>query len=563
MDTVSFAILSITDKKSRVVSSASLAPVLGMVLACMKDNAKKELLLNIPPGSLTEELEMEIHQKLGEFSKDRPYDETGKIISAANFVGTASVTTDQYLDRILSECYQTQTLEIDKENVADAADTFVKEKTKGKIKQLFDDLTEFERNQISLVLGNVMEIRGVWMEAFPLNSKASCRFLCADGTMKNVRKMRIKENLHFAGNKVFTAIAKDFRSENGEDLKLVAITPNRTSATAINKLDSETINHLISKLDESKAEITLDLPKIEVKQGSDTELLEKITDALGTSITARDLSRLNPSPTYNLRMVQKITVSVDEQGADSTIATAATAASRGGENTFNVDCPSYIAIVGSKGNRLLEMVIKDDSFLVPDGSPVIMPPQDQEDSYLSDDDDFSDDEEYFNNRSSFRKDELVQNVRVNSTETHPQASRINKDFPKSEFSPAKNEQLQKDGKSSIEATIASTLEELSAAPHKAIDVSTLIQHVFNPTGKLDIKGAMAAREIALGIVVNSLNDAIKIKQEILQSIGEKYEESVKIWQNEKPVKVVVSSVACKTLFENLTSEFNFNAQSGD
>ena len=375
MDTVSFAILSITDKKSRVVSSASLAPVLGMVLACMKDNAKKELLLKIPPGSLTEELEIEIHQKLGEFSKDRPYDETGKIISAANFVGTASITTDQYLDRILSECYQTQTLEIDKENVADAADTFVKEKTKGKIKQLFDDLTEYERNQISLVLGNVMEIRGVWREAFPLNSEASCRFLCADGTMKNVRKMRIKENLHFASNKVFTAIAKDFRSENGEDLKLVAITPNKTSATAINKLDSETINHLISKLDESKAEITLDLPVIEVKQGGDTELLEKITDALGTSITAQDLSRLNPSPTYNLRMVQKIKVSVDEQGADSTIATAAIAASRGGENTFNIDCPSYIAIVGSKGNRLLEMVIKDDSFLVPDGSPVITIPE--------------------------------------------------------------------------------------------------------------------------------------------------------------------------------------------
>ncbi|MBO9480636.1 hypothetical protein J7439_04330 [Salinisphaera sp. G21_0] len=501
MNTVSFAILSITDKKSRVVSSASLAPVLGMVLACMKDNAKKESLLNIPPGSLTEELEMEIHQKLGEFSKDRPYDETGKIISAANFVGTASVTTDQYLDRILSECYQTQTLEIDKENVADAADTFVKEKTKGKIKQLFDDLTEFERNQISLVLGNVMEIRGVWMEAFPLNSKASCRFLCADGTMKNVRKMRIKENLHFAGNKVFTAIAKDFRSENGEDLKLVAITPNRTSATAINKLDSETINHLISKLDESKAEITLDLPKIEVKQGGDTELLEKITDALGTSITARDLSRLNPSPTYNLRMVQKITVSVDEQGADSTIATAATAASRGGENTFNVDCPSYIAIVGSKGNRLLEMVIKDDSFLVPDGSPVITIPEGRKDVDPWHDDQSDDDDD------------------VNT----------------------------------------STLNRLSTPePFQAVnDVSTLIQHGLNSSGELNISSVKLFDDYVLSITVDTVDTANKVRQKVFELIDEEeHKNFVDVWEILEPVKVKVSFKAWKALRDKLLRDDN-------
>ncbi len=499
MDTVSFAILSITDKKSRVVSSASLAPVLGMVLACMKDNAKKELLLKIPPGSLTEELEMEIHQKLGEFSKDRPYDETGKIISAANFVGTASVTTDQYLDRILSECYQTQTLEIDKEKVADAADTFVKEKTKGKIKQLFDDLTEYERNQISLVLGNVMEIRGVWREAFPLNSEASCRFLCANGTMKNVRKMRIKENLHFARNKVFTAIAKDFRSENGEDLKLVAITPNKTSATAINKLDSETINHLIGNLDENKTEITLDLPVIEVKKGGDTELLEKITDALGTSITAQDLSRLNPSPTYNLRMVQKIKVSVDEQGADSTIATAATAASRGGENTFNIDCPSYIAIVGSKGNRLLEMVIKDDSFLVPDGSPVITIPEGWKDvdPWHDDQSDYDDD--------------------VNT----------------------------------------STLNRLSTPePFQAVnDVSTLIQHGLNPSGELNISSVKLFYDYELSITVDTVDTANKVRQKVFELIDEEeHKNFVDVWERLEPVKVKVTFKAWKALRDKLLRE---------
>ncbi len=510
MDTVSFAILSITDKKSRVVSSASLAPVLGMVLACMKDNAKKELLLKIPPGSLTEELEMEIHQKLGEFSKDRPYDETGKIVSAANFVGTASVTTDQFLDRILSECYQTQTLEIDKENVADAADTFVKEKTKGKIKQLFDDLTEYERNQISLVLGNVIEIRGVWREAFPLNSEEVSRhFLCADGTIKNVRKMRTKENLHFAGNAMFTAIAKDFRSENGEDLKLVAITPNKTSATAINKLDSETINHLIGNLDENKTEITLDLPMIEVKQGGDTELLEKITDALGTSITAQDLSRLNPLPIYKLRMLQKIKVSVDEQGAHSAIATAATAASRGGENTFNIDCPSYIAIVGSKGNRLLEMVIKDDSFLVPDGSPVIIIPKGRKDVDPWHDDQSDDD-------------------------------------------------LWDDDMSDDEAT-PSTLTSLSPSKHfqTVDDVSTLIQHGLNPSGELNISSVNLFDDYVLTINVDTVDTANKVRQKVFELIDEEeHKNFVNVWERLEPVKVKVTFKAWKALHDKLLRDDN-------
>ncbi|WP_306800354.1 serpin family protein [Endozoicomonas sp. YOMI1] len=553
MDKVSFAILGITDKKSTVVSSASLAPVLGMVLASMEDNAKKELLLGLPPGSLTEELEIEIHQKLGEFSKDHPYDETHKTISAANFVATASSTKDEYLERILPECYQTQTLENGDMNVADATDTFVNEKTKGKIKTLFDGFSEFDRKQVSVVLGNVMEFRGIWETSFSPDKTAPGRFLCADGTrIENVKKMCTTEDFHFANDGEFTAIAKEFRSENGEDLKLVAIAPNETSATAINNLDSGTINHLIGKLDERKTEITLDLPIIEVENSGDTELLEKITHALGTSIKAQDLSRLDPSPSYALRMVQKIKVSVDEQGAHSSIATAATAQSRGGaQDFFNIDCPSYIAIVDSKGNRLLELVIKDGSFLVPDGSPVITAPEGPEDG------DLSDDEEHYtfgNTRLTFRKGELVQNVRKNFTEAHRQG-KTNKGFPKNDFLPLQNDRLQKDGESSIEDVNTSTLNRLSKNFQDVDDESTLILRGLNLNGEFNISGVELVDDYDLYIIVDTVDTANKVRQKVLKSIGEEeHKQFVQVWKNLKTVKVEVSFKALEALRDTLLSD---------
>ncbi|WP_448215501.1 hypothetical protein [Endozoicomonas sp. 2B-B] len=51
IDKVSFGILSSEGKKSTIVSPASLTPVLGMLLACIDDNAKKESILGIPKGT--------------------------------------------------------------------------------------------------------------------------------------------------------------------------------------------------------------------------------------------------------------------------------------------------------------------------------------------------------------------------------------------------------------------------------------------------------------------------------------------------------------------------------
>lgn len=65
MNKLSLAILCTQgekDDKSKVVSSVSLTPVVGMILLSMDDKARKALILGIPEESLTDELETEIHK---------------------------------------------------------------------------------------------------------------------------------------------------------------------------------------------------------------------------------------------------------------------------------------------------------------------------------------------------------------------------------------------------------------------------------------------------------------------------------------------------------------------
>ena len=77
-----------TYKGSTAFSSVSLVPLLGMMLAAMHDSSEKELLLELPTGSLTPELEEEIHNLLGATSK-RIASANNSGVFSANFLVSA------------------------------------------------------------------------------------------------------------------------------------------------------------------------------------------------------------------------------------------------------------------------------------------------------------------------------------------------------------------------------------------------------------------------------------------------------------------------------------------
>lgn len=177
--------------------------------------------------------------------------------------------------------------------------------------------------------------------------------------------MRMTEVCHYSFNNIFGAIAKNFRSANGEELKLVAITPQKESATAINRLDSGTIDYLIDGLNRNKAKFHITLPKIKIENSCDSQLLEKICKEFGTDvIRAEDLSRLGNFWNHDFKVFQKITTTIDEEGARGKVATKAEITERGLSKipSFGFVCPGYMAIVDKKGNRLLELIVKDGDF---------------------------------------------------------------------------------------------------------------------------------------------------------------------------------------------------------
>ncbi|WP_257263085.1 serpin family protein [Endozoicomonas sp. ONNA2] len=551
IDKVSLGILMTEGDKSKVVCPASLSMVIGMLLASMKDNARKAEFLGITEESLTEELKTEIHKQLGKLSREYPFGKgPEQPIRCTNFIGCEDATRNEKLDQILSEHYKTEKLYPDNSCLADVAEAFVKNRTDGKIDSLFKDYSGISREQIKAILGSVFEIKCKWKDEFPEDRTAPDTFLCADGTrIHNVKMMNITEDLHFTGNNRFGAIAKEFKSVNGESLKLVLITPRRESATEINKLDNQTISNMIYHLKDQKTRYNLTLPKIKVDDSRDSKLLEKICQIYGTNvITAEDLSRLGRLGGHDLNIFQTITTSIDEKGAFGIVATAAEVVTRKTSPIpdCKIVCPSYIAIVDEKDNRLIELIIKDGSFFEffekPEDSPAEKRNCDEDEANNKYD-------TPVRKRLAYNPGEPAQNLlkSVTPVSQHP-AKTINNDVSKKPHSPLKKQLSGKDLEIAITKAATSIKTQIFKSPFRDVDASTFVQLKLNLDNEFTIKSAEANR-IKLSITIDSMPDAIKLKQRILNLIGSEHERWIEIWDISS-FKVDVSFTARDTLLDS-------------
>ena len=551
IDKVSLGILMTEGDKSKVVCPASLSTVIGLLLASMKDNARKAEFLGITKESLTEDLEDAIHKQLGKLCREHPFGKgPEQPIRCTSFIGCADATRDEKLDQILSEHYKTEKLYTDNSCLADVAEAFVKNRTDGKIDSLFKDYSGISREEITAILGSVFEIKCKWRDEFPEKKTAPDTFLCADGTrIHNVKMMNITEDLYFTGNNRFGAIAKEFQSVNGESLKLVLITPLRESATEINKLDNQTISNMIYHLKDQKTRYNLKLPKIKVDDSRDSKLLEKICQIYGTNvITAEDLSRLGRLVGNDLNIFQTTTTSIDEKGAYGIVATAAEVVTRGSSRIpdCKLVCPSYIAIVDEKDNRLIELIIKDGSFFEffekPEDSPAEKRNCDEDEANNKYD-------TPVRKRLAYNPGEPTQNLlkSVTPASQHPTKT-INNDVSKKPHSPVKNQLSGKDLEIAIENAATSIKTQLSKAPFRDVDASTFVQLKLNLDNEFTINSAEADRT-KLSITIDSMPDAIKLKQRILNLIGSEHKMCIEIWDFTS-VKVEVLFDARNTLLDS-------------
>ena len=503
--------LCLEGEQSTAHSPASIAPALGMMLACMENNGDKEKLLGIPRGSLTPELEVEIHQTLGEFSRSHTCsnsmgpDENTPIVNFNFCVSDYPVQDEQY-QQILSKHYLAPKLEHNHKYPADISDAYVKEKTNNRIPTLFDGLSAYERSQTRAVLCNVMEVKAVWETLFSPDKTFAGRFMREDGNIiENVLMMDTTDSFQLATFKDFTATSKDFKSVNGEDLKLVVIKPVDSSHTRIKDLDRWTINRLMDQLAQSpKKMVKLTLPKM-VIESSDDNLLSKINHALNTDITAEQLSRLGADSNECLSVAQKIKASIDEQGARIVAASNARVFTRGSSGpapeAFRVNCPSFIVITDGKDN-ILEATLKCEKFLSTDGPAIIThfdkPTHVEERNYQA-------------HSSRILSSSNPSNIGDSRGKASGQIFKRDSDDPL-KFSPTLTSPLS-----------PPKSEEIDNKP----DLDALIRSKLNRNGEFNIGRIDTDRRIS--IQVGSRDQADRLKQEILSSIGEEYAYLVDIW----------------------------------
>ena len=356
------------DKASRAFSSASLVPVVGMMLAAMDDRSKKEVILGLPKGSLTPELEKEIHNLLGRTSR---YIASGNqsAVTSANFLVSAPELENPVLNRVLRDSYSAETLVVNIGELANATNELIKQKTQGQINGVFENCKAIVN--VELLLGNVLSFQGLWSEPFRTARTYPQSFHCADHqTIKNVLMMHSTEKVQHAQYGCFSAIAKNFKSDDDDQrLRFIAILPNDENLHTIDQLDHGTINVLLNLLDRSPLEFCrLCIPKIEI-DSVDDQLLDKLHATLGMQFTPDVLSGLRLTPTSRLGILNTLKVSLSEEGVKGSVANVMFS-SRGGHTVqyreFFFDRPGYFAIV-DEYDRLVEAVVKDGKYLVTDG----------------------------------------------------------------------------------------------------------------------------------------------------------------------------------------------------
>ncbi|UYM16995.1 serpin family protein [Endozoicomonas euniceicola] len=381
IDKLSFELLNIRSESSTAISPVSLAPVLGMLLASMENNNDKEDVLSLASGSLTPELESEIHRSLSRFSRTHPFG-NNRMVNTINFIASNWPKSNQKLTKILSEAYETQILMANKhKSVEEVADDFIEQKTNGKFTNFFKDISEKNNDEgIDTAIVNLLLFQGSWQNKFDEKNTSRGRFLLADGReVTNVKMMCQPGKYQLAEKNGFSVIKKRFKPDNGDEFSLIAIKAERHGNKTIKMIDQATLENLIKAVNRVRErKINFLLPQIKI-ESNPINLLSHINDILSTEITPEKLSRLEMKDNSILRIFQEIKASINEKGASVEVVSSANISSRSGTTaivteTFMINSPTLVIIQDENGIKLISFTINDNEYLVTYGDPEFSTP---------------------------------------------------------------------------------------------------------------------------------------------------------------------------------------------
>ena len=288
----------------------------------------------------------------------------GDLTLANSFwVGENAAIREEYLRR-LAQDYRAEGYAgpLSSEKVTEAMNAWVKEKTQGRIPELFSEPVDPDT---VLILINTLYFKGAWLSPFSEYSTADGDF--TTGTGKSVRVPFMNQSageFEYCKSDDYEGVILPFTGAPGKNAKMIFLKPRKMTARELaEKLDGKSLSQVSGKV----ACIDLSLPSFAAEAGVD---LRKILPGLGLSSAfssqTADFSGMGTGPLFIGSAFQKVRISVDEKGAEGAAASYIGMEEESepvADFSLTFDRPFLYAVVDSFSGVPLFMGIVDDPSL--------------------------------------------------------------------------------------------------------------------------------------------------------------------------------------------------------
>ena len=254
---------------------------------------------------------------------------------------------------LLYDAYQTgiktANFQADTEKERQRINSWVKEKTAGKIAELLsaDKVTP----QTQLILTNVIYFKGKWQTPFNPEETQDRPFLKLDGTEVNVKMMHQKAKFRYLEDEYVQSIEIPYKTTSGKSgLSMVILLPKESKNFAL--VEKKLKDYLEPKMESQ--EMSVYLPKFKMNSAFQLEThLQKLGMVDAFDSAKADFSELTDKKGIAIStMVHQAFVEVNEEGTEAAAATA-TIVSRGRSNVFRADHPFIFLIKDVQSGAVL------------------------------------------------------------------------------------------------------------------------------------------------------------------------------------------------------------------
>jgi serine protease inhibitor len=191
-------------------------------------------------------------------------------------------------------------LDFSASNAKDIINTWVENKTNGKIKDLIDEIKPTDL----MYLIDAIYFKGTWKIAFDKDKTADALFTLNDGSQKTVRMMNMKDTVGYFENDLFQAVELDYGAGN---FSMLVFLPknNHVPADILSKMTPENWQNWISSF--SAHEVGIQLPKFKFDYD---KKLNDILSEMGMGIAFSDnadFTRINSGGNLKIDLDRKST----------------------------------------------------------------------------------------------------------------------------------------------------------------------------------------------------------------------------------------------------------------